>query len=101
VDHQVVVETELVATTCLERQRDSRVTPDVPELLLRVAEVSGHDLVPIETDPHDRDLRRPVRVERYEMSKVTGRDGRSHLIVQLREPTKMGATGRTCLGGKC
>jgi hypothetical protein len=82
VDHEVVVESHLVATAGLERQRDSRVAPDIPELLLPVAEVRRHDLVTIDTDPDDRDLWRAVRVERNEMSEVPGRQGRSHLVVQ-------------------
>src|SRR3954451_13785051 len=60
VDDQVVVEPVLVATSRFERQRHSRVTPDVPKLLLRIAQVRRDDLVAIHPNPHDGDLGRAV-----------------------------------------
>jgi hypothetical protein len=50
----------------LERHRDTRVTPNVPNLLV-LGQVPGNELIPINPEPHARHLRTTVSVQRDEM----------------------------------
>src|SRR5436305_2906471 len=59
VDDYVLVEADLVASPGFDRQHDPGIPANVAELAV-LRQMARHDLVTIEADPHDRDLRPPV-----------------------------------------
>jgi hypothetical protein len=61
--HHVFVETDRVSGPGLDRQGDSGIAPDVVDLSV-LGEVSGDDLIAVETDPHDRHLGPAIGLER-------------------------------------
>ena len=65
-DDDVFVEADLISCSGLNGQRDARITADVPNLPV-LGQVSGNDLVAVQADPDDRDLRPSIRIERYQM----------------------------------
>jgi hypothetical protein len=72
-DHQVLPEPRRLDLGSLDRQRDPRVTLDVPHLLA-VAEVCENDLVTVEAHPHNRDLRRTIGIHGHEVREAARLD---------------------------
>lgn len=62
VDDEVLIEPEFVARARLDRERNPRITAYVADLAV-LGQVSGHELLAFEPDPHDRYLGSPVRLE--------------------------------------
>ena len=79
VDDQVLAEPERVGLRSLDRDRHARVPADVAQLLL-LAQVRGDDVVAVEADPDDRDLRAPVRIDRDEVGEPVGLEHRSRAL---------------------
>lgn len=66
----------------LEGQGDPRIAADIAEFALPPVQMSGNDLVALQTDPDDRDLRGPILVDGDEMSEGAGLDEATHRIVE-------------------
>ena len=66
VHHEVLLQSGRLDLTALDRQRDPRVALEVSDLLSST-EVCEHNLVAIESHPDDRNLRRSVRIDRYQV----------------------------------
>lgn len=82
VDDQIMGEPVFVAASRLEREHDPGLAPHVVELLLGIAQVPGDDVLAVETDPNDRDLRRTVGVDGHEVSQMASRERRSGVFVE-------------------
>jgi hypothetical protein len=82
VDDQILGEPVFVAASRLEREHDPGLAPHVVELLLGIAQVPGDDVLAVETDPDDRDLRRTVGVDGYEVSQMASGERRSGVFVE-------------------
>ena len=65
-DDDVLIKSNLVACAGLNGQRDAWVTANVSDLPV-LGQVSGDDLVAIQADPDNRDLRPSVRLERHQV----------------------------------
>ena len=65
-DDDVLIEANLVARASLNGQCDARVTADVSNLPV-LGQVRGDDLIAVQPDPDDRDLRSSVWLERHQM----------------------------------
>jgi len=59
---------------------------DVLQLLLGGVEMAADELVAVEPDPHARDLRRAVAVERHEVGEGAGLDRGACFLRQHRHP---------------
>jgi hypothetical protein len=66
VDDEVFLQPRWVDAGALELHCDTRVSPNVPNLLV-LGQVSGNELVPVNPDPHAGHLRAAVSVQRDEM----------------------------------
>jgi hypothetical protein len=66
VDDDVFIKSNLVARTGLNGQRDAWVTANVSDLPV-LGQVRRDDLVAIQSDPDNRDLRPSVRLERHQV----------------------------------
>jgi hypothetical protein len=71
VDYEVLPHANRIGDRRLDGERDPWVASDVAELLL-LAEMRGDDVLAFETDPDDRHLRAPVRVDRDEVGEAVG-----------------------------
>jgi hypothetical protein len=71
VDDEVLAESQGVGHLGLQRKRHTRVAAHVPQLLL-LAQMTRDDVVAVEADPDDRDLRTSVAVERDEVRERGG-----------------------------
>jgi len=65
-DDDVLIEANLVARAGLNGQCDARVTADVSNLPV-LRQVRGDDLIAVQADPDDRDLRSSIWLERHQM----------------------------------
>lgn len=64
----VLIESDRVACAGLDGQRDSRVAANVSDLPV-LRQVGGDDLIAIQADPDNRDLRSSIWLERHQMRK--------------------------------
>ena len=71
-DHQVVLHAVLIALR-LHRERHPWVTSDVADLLID-EQLADHDVVSVQPDPHDGDVRTAVGVDRDEVGETSGFD---------------------------
>src|ERR1700704_3543209 len=68
IDHDVFPQSSRVRFVTEEGQRNSRISPDVLDLLVHSQmEMAYHELVALNSDPHDGDLRAAVVIERGQM----------------------------------
>jgi len=65
-DDNVLIEANLVARAGLNGQRDSRVTANVSDLPM-LRQMGGDDLIAIQADPDNRDLRSSIWLKRHQM----------------------------------
>jgi hypothetical protein len=65
-DDDVLIEAHLIACASLNRQRDSRVPANVSDLSV-LRQMGGDDLIALQADPDNRDLRSSVWLERHQM----------------------------------
>jgi hypothetical protein len=87
-DDDVLIEAKLVARAGLNGQRDARVTADVSNLPV-LGQVRGDDLIAVQADPHDRDLRSSVWLERHQMRQRSSLEYSSSRIGNRRHGVKL------------
>src|ERR1700759_3670622 len=87
-DDDVLIEAKLVARSGLNGHRDARVTADVSNLPV-LRQVRGDDLVSVQADPDDRDLRSSVWLERHQMSQRSSLEYSSSRIGNRRHGVKL------------
>jgi hypothetical protein len=73
VQHQVLIEPVRVPLTRDHRDRDPRIASEVAQLPLFRERADDH-LVILDAHPGERDVRRPVRVERHHVGERASRD---------------------------
>ena len=73
VDHEVVVQC-VGLTSSFYGERDTGIATDIFEFLM-VGDMSADDLVTVEADPDDGDLRTAILVEGDEMREMAGGEG--------------------------
>jgi hypothetical protein len=60
--HEIITHPNIVSGRHLERNDDTGMATDIPQLLLGAAQIDGDDLVTVDSDPNDGDLGLPSQV---------------------------------------
>jgi len=93
----------LVAGARLDRQGDTRIGANVLHLAV-LEQVARHQFIALETDPHDRNLGPPVRLERDQVGQTwalkhrPGGVGNDHVPDATSEATARRDGRLTCVG---
>lgn len=97
VDDEVLLQAWRLKLGAFERDRHTRVMPDVAQLLLRRVEMAGNDVVALEADPNAADLRGTVGGQRDQMGQGARLQDPSGLRRELDPPSVGNAAAPTQL----